>query len=231
MSKRDFARQDMFSRVARFGAAHKAKMPASRLSGQNVAIVAECAVGMDAALQGKVVHVGEEKEATVTGATLADALRLDEGRVMRTARAIALDEPGFEKNFLPAEGRGDDALITTARAFLAKLADPATLKKFTDHDLPEAVLDRLEVNADDLEKANAGQTDAGTGHVTATQSADLLGRRGMKACLRLDAIVANLFEDDPETMTEWTRARHVNRAPARRQLGVKTDTQGGAKAV
>lgn len=36
-----------------------------------------------------------------------------------------------------------------------------------------------------------------------------------RAALELDAVVSNLFRDDPAALAEWTTAGHTERAPRR----------------
>lgn len=214
MTKRDQNRLDSFRLVAKFGADRKAKFPTAKLSGKTFAEVAAAVTGMEAAEKGQVTGTGDEGAATASAGTLLDAIRLDVGKIRRNAGAVALDEPGFEKNFPAPANETAEALVTTARAFLVQLEDADTLKKFIDHEFPQAVLDRIEVNCDDFETLGPEQHDAGTGHVTATQALSRFVKSGIKACLRLDVIVENVLSDDPDEMAAWQRARHVVRTAA-----------------
>ncbi|MBV9657590.1 MAG: hypothetical protein JO295_05715 [Verrucomicrobia bacterium] len=231
MTKRETNRRDMFRRVAKFGADRPAKFPAAKLSGKSFAAVAAAADTLDAAEKGQVTGSGSQQSATANAATLTDALRLDILKVVRTARAVALDEPGFEKEFLPPDDNSVATLLATARAFIEKLNDADTLKKFTDHDFDATtILDRMEVNADDLAAAGTDQDTGSSGHVTATQAAHRAVQSGMKACLRLDAIVDNVLGDDPDEIARWHQARHTLREPARKKRAAskKTTSNGGS---
>jgi hypothetical protein len=46
----------------------------------------------------------------------------------------------------------------------------------------------------------------------------------MRHLRELDAIVRNIFDDDPASLAAWTSASHVERAPRRRQTDAPTPT-------
>lgn len=53
-------------------------------------------------------------------------------------------------------------------------------------------------------------------HITATAAIEEAIQRGMKIVRRLDAIVRNVFRDDPAKLAAWEHARHFERTPRRK---------------
>ncbi|HYH85130.1 MAG TPA: hypothetical protein VEX60_06580, partial [Pyrinomonadaceae bacterium] len=163
--------------------------------------------------------VGSAHQATASRTNAREALRESLQAVTRTARAMALDTPGLENKFrLPRSG-SDQALLNTARAFVA---DATPLKPdFIRHELAASFIEDLQADIADLERAIGGQNTGRDAHVTATASIDSTVERGMVAVTRLDAIVRNKFRDNPATLAAWESARHVERTtrPSRRPNG------------
>ncbi len=221
MNNTNTRRFEMFVRVRDFGAERAAAFPANSLGGEQLAEVRSVVEILTEMAASQTSGVGSAQQATASRTNARVSLRESLQAVNRTARAMALDTPGLENKFrLPRSG-SDQALLNSARAFVA---DATPLKPiFIRHELAASFIEDLQADITDLERAIGGQNTGRGVHVTATASIDSTVERGMAAVTRLDAIVRNKFRDDPATLAAWESARHVER----NQRTVKR-TNGGA---
>jgi hypothetical protein len=127
--------------------------------------------------------------------------------MVRTARAIARDTPGFEDRFHIPSPRSDQALLTAGRLFAR---DAEVLRdQFLAHAMPETfVADLLEV-VETFERA-IHDRDAGKGGQTAARaSMESALESGTAAVQKLDAMVTNHLRSDPATTALWRNVRRV----------------------
>ena len=144
--------------------------------------------------------------------------------INRTARALALSSPGLDKRFSFPRGNNDQALLTTARSFLA---NAAPLKaEFLRNELPADFLERLAARIQSFEQNIAVQNQSRGARVTATSAIKNVVARGLNVLRQLDAVVRNKFAADPATLAAWESASHIERAsrPARRKSPAPTPT-------
>ena len=219
-------RFEMFVRVRDFGAEREASFPANSLGGEQFAEVRIVCEILNEMAASQSSGVGSAHQATASRTNAREALRDSLQAITRTARAMALNMPGLENKFrLPRSG-SDQALLSTARAFVA---DATPLKAdFIRHELPASFIEDLQAAIADLERAIGGQNTGRDAHVTATASIDATVERGMAAVRRLDAIVRNKFRDDPATLAAWESARHVERI--QRSARRSNDDVGGVNS-
>lgn len=223
---------EMFVRVQNFTAERASSFPADSLGGETVAELKRFIETLTEAATTQTSGLSSVQRATAERMAAREALRESMQALSRTARVMGLDTPGLENKFrLPRSG-SDPALLQTARAFAA---DALPLKDaFLRHAMPPSFVEDFKQDIADLERA-VGQQNSGRGaHVSATVSVESAAERGMNAVRKLDAIVRNMFRDDPATLAAWESARHVE-SPARarkRPNGSAGDTNpGGDKGV
>ncbi len=199
----------MFVRVRDFGTERAASFPANSLGGEQFTEVKAICEILNEMAASQSSGVGSAQQATASRTNAREALRETLHAITRTARAMALDTPGLENKFrLPRSG-SDQALLSTARAFIA---DAAPLKaEFVRHELPAAFIEEMGAEIAELERAIGGQNTGRGTHIIATASIDSTVERGMAAVTKLDAIVRNKFRDDPATLAAWESARHTER--------------------
>lgn len=218
---------EMFVRVQAFTAERAASFPAGSLGGETVAELGRVVETLTEAATTQTSGLSSVQRATAERMAAREALRESMQALARTARVMALDTPGLENKFrLPRSG-SDPALLQTARAFAI---DAVPLKdKFLSLAMPASFIEDFKEDIADLERA-MGQQNTGRGaHVSATVSVESAAERGMNAVRKLDAIVRNMFRDDPATLAAWESARHVE-SPARtrrRSNGPAGDTNTG----
>ena len=165
MNDRDQRRYDRLTRVQTFGREN----------------AAEFTTGSKATLRFQNVdrHIGDLDEAKagqnparVSKQTLLEALVLDFKNIARTARTIALDEPGFEAPYRVPDPITETSLTTHADRLISLLADnsapvteggdtpeqkaakAALRAKFTAYDTPEDFADDLRDDREAVREAN-----------------------------------------------------------------------------
>jgi hypothetical protein len=199
----------MLTRVRDFGTERAASFPEDSLGGAQFAIVGGSVETLTREAATQSSGVSSFQQASVSRASAREALRETLQTLSRTARAMAIDNPGLENRFrLPRSG-SDQALLNTARAFAA---DAVEIKAaFIRLEMPANFIEELNADIEDLERAIGSQNSGRGRHVTATASIDAAIERGMSAVRKLDAIVRNKFRQDPATLAAWESARHVER--------------------
>jgi len=153
---------------------------------------------------------GEAAEATVQKSVLRAAIRRQMVAYAKTARAIALDNPGFDENFKVPDSDNDNLLVSTGRQFVEEAIAKAAL--FTALGKMPADAAALTAVLDDFEAADAAQAEGQQDTVGATAGIAQKIDEGMKAEIKLDAIMNNVYRDNPVKLAQWRTARHVKRA-------------------
>lgn len=212
----------MFNRVIAFGDDNAADFAAGSKALTCFAGLKAIIVKLDAAKAG---------QRTATGGTareiLFDALRLDLQNIARTARAIALQEPGFADGFRLPDVPTDGALLTTADAYLTRLAEQladdaatktrkaAMVAKFVAHELPADFVTDLRDDIKAIRDALAAQENERANGVGSTAAIGPLLKEGNALVATLDAIMHNKYTRQPDKLRAWQSASHVERAPQR----------------
>lgn len=193
----------------------------------------------DFATGGKAVALFQELDSLIT--TLADArvgqLRGPAGKVAiiealsedfkdisLTARAIALDEPGFPVAAYRHPATSIETPITThADALLqlledqpadtpAQLAVKAALRaKFIVYELPADFVEDLRTDRDALTACNTTKQSDQQEGVESTAAIDSLLGQVQSVVTRLDAAVKNKYSRDPDKLAAWKSASHTER--------------------
>ena len=114
MNDREIRRYDAFGRVHTFGTTHTADFADASKCKVCLTNLGQIIAELDTA---KAVQASGSPTAREV---LLDGLRLDLQNVVRTAGAIAQDEPGFADQFRPPDGPGQTALLTATDAFLVR---------------------------------------------------------------------------------------------------------------
>ena len=221
MNDRETRRYDMFGRSKTFGTENTADFAAGSKALTHFANITQIIADLD------LEKAKQKKNADTAREVLLDALRLDIQNIARAARAIAQDEPGFADDFRTPDSASQADLITTADAFILRLADQpadtaaqkaakaALRAKFIAHELPadfaqDLVDDRAAIDRSDDE----GEGDDMEG-VASTAAIGRLIRAGMKEVNYLDAIMHNKYSRDADKFRAWQSASHIERAAKR----------------
>ena len=135
MTASDTRRYEMLVRVREFGVSHQDRFPESSVGGQAFAAVAAAVTELS---QQAVSRLMAQKEGQSSQAQAKIALEEQLDAIQRTAQVLAVDNPALLERFERRRRQGNQALLTTARAF-ASNAEPFTAL-FVAHGLPDAFL-------------------------------------------------------------------------------------------
>ncbi len=129
--------------------------------------------------------------------------------------------PGLENKFRAPRSVSDQAMLATARAFVA---DALPLRNdFTRRGLPDNFLEDLARDIEEFEETITLTIQKRGEHVAATTAIDGVVERGVNAVRELDVIMRNKFASGPSTLAAWLSASHTQRTP-RRESASQTDT-------
>lgn len=167
------------------------------------------------------------EQTTLKNVALA-ALQEDLKAINRTARALALTTPGLEDMFRVPYNVGAQAWLTAARSF-AENAEPLKAEFIRRGHAPDFIED-LRADTEALQELIRTRAQKSGARVAATAAIDDVIGRGLNAVRELDAIVRNVFRDDPAALAEWTSASHIERAPRRSGGGTQPVQPPPAKA-
>jgi ABC-type transporter Mla subunit MlaD len=202
---------EMFIRVHGFGTAHAASFPLTSRGGQLFQSLGTLIDTLQQHAATQFSSTNTSKEGTARKAIALEALKDELEAISRTARALALTIPGLNDKFRLPRNQGAQSWLAAGRAFAA---DAVPFKdNFIQLGMPADFLDTLGERIEAVDEAinHKGQV-TGEG-VAASAAIDEAIDSGMKIARELDALVRNIFRDDPATLAEWTSARHIERAP------------------
>jgi hypothetical protein len=222
MNDREFRRYAMFGRVETFGKTNAADFAAASEALARFANITQIIQGLD------VAKANQQGGGITAKAVMLDSLRLDLTNIIRTARAIAQDEPGFADNFRPPDGTRQAALLTAADAMLADLQKSGVAAKFIAHELPADFVQQLTDDRQAIAAAQDAQENTATNGVASTATIDRLIRDGIKHVTYLDAIMFNKYTRVPEKLRAWHSASTTERAP---RAAKKAANTAGAPAT
>lgn len=153
---------------------------------------------------------GEEAAATELKSVLRLAIRRKMVSYAKNARAIALNKPGFDELFKVPDDNNDNLLVAKGREFVKEANTNAA--DFSALGKTPADAAALTADLDAFEAADAAQAEGKQDTVGATAGIDDMIDDGMKAEKFLDAIMSNVYRDNPIKLAQWKTARHVRRA-------------------
>lgn len=204
---------EMFIRVHGFGLAHAASFPATSRGGglfQSLGTLINT-LQEHAATQYSSTHAS--KEGTTRKAVALSELQDDLEAISRTARALSLTMPGLNEKFRLPRNQGAQSWLAAGRAFAE---DAAPIKaNFIQLGMPATFLEDLDASIAAVDETINRKGQASGEGVAASAAIDKAIDDGMRIARELDAIVRNIFSNDPVTLAEWTSARHTERAPRR----------------
>jgi hypothetical protein len=207
MNMLDIRRYEMLVRVKGFGVAHTDLFPTASVG---AGLFEEVATAVDRVTQYGAVqsHPTVASDPSSTKTTTRDALRASILRIRHTASAMVSSTLMLDGKFVVPRSHSDRRLLLAARAFL----DDATplRDQFVAHHLSVTFLDDLAAQIDAFERAIQANVDRKAARAAARVGIAEAIDVGVSAADRLDAIVANVLEQKPETLAEWHSARHVS---------------------
>ncbi len=156
---------------------------------------------------------GGRGQAVTQKSVLAAAIRRRLKDISRTARALNFDDEGFRRLFRTPDSNSEQNLLAAAREFASEAAKHEI--DFLRLAMPTSFVDDLNQDIADFEQAaNQKASSQGAG-VGATAGIDEEIARGMQVATILDAIMQNVYRNNPVKLAQWTQARHVRRSAQR----------------
>lgn len=195
----------MLVRVRDFGKSYGHLFPESSVGRQTFAEVAAAVKELDAhALMHMtaLVSASAGQKAIARGA-LRDALQA----ISQTARVLANDAPGLDKQFELPRPATDQAMLTAGRKF-ARDVEPFA-QPFIAHGMKTTFVDDLVALVDNLEHALTTRGMGRDERLAARASTKAAVSAGVAAVRRLNVIVTNALKNDDVTRTVWDSDRRV----------------------
>jgi hypothetical protein len=152
---------------------------------------------------------GEKSRAVEQKSVLRSSIRRKMKDIARTARAVNINDAGFQRLFHLPNKDNDQLLIASAREFIAKATEHKAA--FLALGLPETLIADLEADANALEQANNDKSAAQTKTVGATAEIDKQIDLAMDAAVIINAAMQNVYRNNPTKLAEWASARHIKR--------------------
>lgn len=134
-------------------------------------------------------------------------------KINRAANAMAEEIDGIETLFRMPRRRSEEIWLATARAFHTDSAPFES--EFRNYDLPNSFRDDLMTLVNNVEAANNAADIAGEQRGGATAGIAAALRDCGKISRRLNAIVRNKFDGNPQKLAAWEIASHLEAAPKR----------------
>lgn len=216
MTDQEIRKLQMLMRVRDFGATHTGAFPATSFGGAKFAIVQTVVAELEQHAVVQASSTSGVQRGTSSKKSIRAALRERLDSISRTARILTTESPGIEGSFRLPHSNSDQALLSTARAYLQEAAP--LRDDLVQRELPADFLEELSTHITEFERVINSRNVNMEKRVSATAAIADAIKRGVMAVRELDVIVQNKFRDDPATLAAWASASHIERAP-RRQNG------------
>jgi hypothetical protein len=213
MTDTERRRYEMFLRVRSFLTDRAGQFPATTFAGELATQLNTVIEEMDAHTAAQSSGRNATLQSSTSKAAARDELRRDLDAISRTARVMALSNPGLEDRFRAPRSVSDQDLLTIARAFAAD-AQPLVVE-FTRRGLPGNFLLDLNSEIAEFEQAINQKIQKRDAQVAATAAIDNTLERGVNIVRELDAIMRNRLATDPASLAAWLSASHTERSPRR----------------
>jgi hypothetical protein len=182
--------------------------PAASVAGKLFAGVGAAAEALEQQLSSNPRVRGTPREGTTSKAIARQALRRSLSTIVTLARALALDTPDIADKFKLPVSCGDDRLLVVARSFVANSRPLAKL--FIAHDMPSnfltALTEEIDAMAGAMAQGRLGRDKARTmrGDIDATIDT------GVRAVVKLNAVIRSRLQDDRTALASWDEARRID---------------------
>jgi hypothetical protein len=216
MEDRHHRNREMFLRLKDFGASHT-DIPATTIWPQLLTDLNSVIGDLDGHVSSQEVGKGAAFAGTTTRHAARQALREDIEAIVRTARVIGEDKPGFDDKFRMPRGDNDQAMLDLAMGIAAVVANAAVKVEFISHAMPADFVEDLSDDIAELQEAISDQSGGVADRKSAGVSIDETDGRGMMIARKMHAVVKNFYRNNPAVLSEWETARHVERARRRKK--------------
>ena len=158
---------------------------------------------------------GLARGSTDTVEAAREAVREDLEAYARTARAIDHQVPGFAERFRLPAGNNDQVFIDTGLAFAENAAPESA--RFIAFGTPADFIEDLQNDVAALRAAISARSNSVADRKASGALIENKLDEIMLVRREMDAYVRNAHRDDPRVLSEWTSAKHIQRAPKRKK--------------
>lgn len=209
MNENETRKYEMLARVRDFGARHATTFPPGTFAAELFAQIGSAVAQLSIHSVAQATGSGTAREGTASRRLALEALQTDLEMMSRTARTIAVRQPGIVEKFRLPETERAQALLDMARSFAAE-AIPLRAE-FALHELSDAFFAKLEADIAAVEQALSVQRRGRDARVAARAAIEGTVSAGVLAVRQLDTIVRNKFATDPVILMAWTSASRTHR--------------------
>jgi hypothetical protein len=206
-------RFDMFIRARQYGETHAEAFPAGSRGNEVFAELNSVITELEGHATTQESGARAAKEGTAMKAVARAALREEMEAIARTAQVMAMTMLGLDDKFRLPRNLGDQAWLAAARAF-ARDAEPIK-EEFIRRGLPADFIADLNADISAFEAAINNRAQKTGARVAAAVAIDGAIERGVNAVRELDAIVKNVFRNNPAALAGWASASHTERQARR----------------
>jgi hypothetical protein len=210
---------EMVLRMRAFGQERTANFPAQSYGAQLFAELNDIAAELMQHAKTQTSKRSAARQGTTSKSAALAAIIEDVEAMSRTARAIAITNPGVAELFRLPRGSNAQVWLSTAHAFATDAV--AYKDEFIKFGLPADFIEDLTADIAAYEAAETEQSHSTGAHVAATQAIDTVLERALTLKRQLDAVVRNTYRNDPAALAAWLSATHIERPPKRRQKATK----------
>lgn len=164
---------------------------------------------IEAAMAAQVAASGDAGQAFDVKRVNREDLRARMQPIARTARRMNAVIEGISDKYKMPYNQSDQSMLATARAWVTDL--PGVQATFIDFGMPATFVADLDTAADAFEASIAPAADAEDDRVEATAEIDASDHTGMVALRTCDAIIRNIYANNPGKLAAWLSASHVER--------------------
>lgn len=202
-------RVEMLQRVQQFGLTHLMGLPDESLGKQLFETLAQLVEELISLGTTQLSGRGASQTSTANKGVVRKNLLATLLALNRTARVLALDEPGVENKFPQPRGLSDQAFLALARAYAH---DALPLKdKFIRHEMPANFVEDLNTKIAAFALAITQKEAAVGSHRTAKVEIDRKINLGLRTVRQLEAVLRNKFQANEPILREWERATRVTK--------------------
>ena len=199
-------RFEILLRVRDFGLAHASQFPAGSAGGEAFAALGALVAEVEQVTATQRSTTSSARQQTITRGVARDELLALLRAIRLTARVLAARTPGLADKFRLPKGAGDQALLSTARAFAADAEGHRA--EFVRLEMPADFLEDLARKIASFEGTIRERHRSLGVRVSSRATAGEMLRRGRQLVRELDAIVRNKYRADKAVLAEWESARH-----------------------
>lgn len=211
MTDTEIRRIQALVRIAAFGAARATDFPAASLGGQKFAEIKLLVTELDVLGEAQASAGGAARANVETKRVARNSLLQKMRAIRETSKAMEGERPGVSNNFRVPTNNGDEALVNTARAFIAAATPLKTA--FIQREMPVTFLEDLNAVVDEFESVTNEQNINTGKRVGATEAVKSTLLRTAELVRELNPIVRNKYRDDAASLAAWNSAVHVERPP------------------